>query len=146
MDHVSTAERLVRDRFPDARAAFLAGSVLTERRTPRSDLDIVVLLSGLPAPCRESLHHEGWPVELFVQTEADWHRFVERETAERRSSLLAMCAQGLLLSDAGLHKRLTDGAAAAMSGSADAAGRFADVVGEILEAAGGRCWAGYRRG
>ncbi|MGD6749080.1 hypothetical protein [Streptomyces sp. BH105] len=59
-----------------------------------------------------------------------------------------MCAQGLLLADAnpGLHKRLTDGAAAAMSGSDHAAGRFADVVGEILEAAGGRCWAGYRRG
>ncbi|MFI5662625.1 nucleotidyltransferase domain-containing protein [Streptomyces sp. NPDC051684] len=100
MDHVSTAEQLVRDRFPDARAAFLAGSVLTERRTPRSDLDIVVLLSGPPAPCRESLIHEGWPVELFVQTEADWHRFVERETALRRSPLLAMCAEGLLLSDA----------------------------------------------
>ncbi|MHC5256531.1 nucleotidyltransferase domain-containing protein [Streptomyces sp. UC4497] len=100
MDHVKAAEQLVRSRFPDARAAFLAGSVLTERRTPRSDLDIVVLLSGPPAPYRESLHYEGWPAELFVQTEADWYRFVERETAARRSPLLAMCAEGLLLSDA----------------------------------------------
>ncbi|MER5437288.1 nucleotidyltransferase domain-containing protein [Streptomyces sp. NPDC002790] len=234
MDHVRTAERLVRDRFPDARAAFLAGSVLTARRTPRSDLDIVVLLSGPPAPYRESLLRDGWPVELFVQTEADWHRFVERETAERRSPLLAMCAEGLLLSDAdgigaalqaearrrwaagpppvseseledrryaltdtlddlegcadplertylvahllgraselallagghwlgsgkwlsrrladadaGLHKRLTAGAAAAVSGADDGVERFADGVRAVLEAAGGTYWAGYRRG
>ncbi|MFF3497087.1 nucleotidyltransferase domain-containing protein [Streptomyces sp. NPDC002795] len=215
MDHVRTAERLVRDRFPDARAAFLAGSVLTERRTPRSDLDIEVLLSGPPAPYRESLLHEGWPVELFVQTEADWHRFVERETADRigaalrvearrrwaagpppaseseledrryaltdtlddlegcadplertylvahllgRASELALLAGGHWLgsgkwlsrrladADAELHKRLTDGAAAAVSGEDDAVGRFACEVRGILEAAGGPCWAGYRRG
>ncbi|MFI9807212.1 nucleotidyltransferase domain-containing protein [Streptomyces sp. NPDC052301] len=100
MDHVEIAGDLVRDRFPRARAAFLAGSVLTERRTPASDLDIVVLLAGPPAPFRESLVHRGWPVELFVQTEADWRGFAERETAERASPLLAMCADGLLLADA----------------------------------------------
>ncbi|MFI9780547.1 hypothetical protein ACIHCV_38735 [Streptomyces sp. NPDC051956] len=37
-DPVLTARELVRDRFPAARAAFLAGSVLTDRRTPTSDL------------------------------------------------------------------------------------------------------------
>ncbi|CAM5438459.1 nucleotidyltransferase domain-containing protein [Streptomyces aurantiogriseus] len=100
MDPVEIAGELVRDRFPEARAAFLAGSVLTDRRTPTSDLDVVVLLTGAPAPCRESLVYRGWPVELFVQTEADWHVYAERETAARRSPLLAMCAEGVLLSDA----------------------------------------------
>ncbi|MFB7241518.1 nucleotidyltransferase [Streptomyces populi] len=100
MDHVKTAGELVRNRFPEARAAFLAGSVLTHRRTPTSDLDIVVLLAGPPAPFRESLIHEGRPVELFVQTEADWRLFAERETSARRSPLLAMCAEGILLTDA----------------------------------------------
>ncbi|WP_406834866.1 nucleotidyltransferase domain-containing protein [Streptomyces sp. AHU1] len=100
MDHVEIAGELVRNRFPGARAAFLAGSVLTHRRTHTSDLDVVVLLAGPPAPFRESLMHEGWPVELFVQTEADWRLFVERETAARRSPLLAMCAEGVLLTDA----------------------------------------------
>lgn len=97
---VETAGRLVRSRFPEARAAFLAGSVLTPRRTPTSDLDVVVLLAGPPAPFRESLRYGGWPVELFVQTEAVWHRYAEQETAARRSPLLAMCADGLLLVDA----------------------------------------------
>lgn len=98
-DPVRTARELVRDRFPAVRAAFLAGSVLTERRTPMSDLDIVVLLDGPPAPSRENLVHRGWPVELFVQTEAVWHDFAARETAERNSPLLAMCAHGMLLMD-----------------------------------------------
>ncbi|WP_377267292.1 nucleotidyltransferase domain-containing protein [Peterkaempfera sp. SMS 1(5)a] len=99
MDPVDAAREIVRTRFPDARAAFLAGSVLTSRRTSTSDLDIVVLLAGPPAPCRESTVHRGWPVELFVQTEAAWRAFADREVAARRSPLLAMCAEGLLLVD-----------------------------------------------
>ncbi|MFJ2291061.1 nucleotidyltransferase domain-containing protein [Streptomyces sp. NPDC087894] len=233
MEHVRIAEALVRSRFPEAQAAFLAGSVMTHRRTPTSDLDIVVLLTGPPAPFRESLVHEGWPVELFVQTEASWLLFAERETAARKSPLLTMCAEGLLLADAEglgaalqaesrerlaagpppasatetedrryaltdtlddlrgctdpvertylvadllqraselalltgghwlgggkwlsrrlaeadpeLHGRLTAGAAAEMSGSPGEEGVFADVVKEVLEAAGGPLWAGYIR-
>lgn len=233
MDHVKIARELVSHRFPEARAAFLAGSVLTHRRTPTSDLDIVVLLTGPPAPFRESLVHEDWPVELFVQTETDWRRFAERETAARRSPLLAMCAEGVLLADAdglgaalqaesrerwaagpppasateledrryaltdtlddfhgctdpleraylvadllqrasqlallagghwlgggkwlsrrlaaadpGLHRRLTAGAGAAMSGTDDGTGPFAHVVEEVLGLAGGPRWAGYSR-
>jgi hypothetical protein len=100
MEPAEVAMELVEGRFPAARAAFLAGSVLTRRRTPTSDLDIVVLLAGPPAPYRESLIYWDWPVELFVQTEADWHGFVDREMARRRSPLLSMCAHGVLLVDA----------------------------------------------
>ncbi|MFI6586091.1 nucleotidyltransferase domain-containing protein [Embleya sp. NPDC050493] len=113
MDHVEAARELVQERFPQARAVFLAGSVLTKRRTLTSDLDIVVLVTGLSAPCRESLVHRGWPVELFVQTEHHWRTFVERETAARRSPLLAMCAEGMLLADA-------DGLGAALQREAQA--------------------------
>ncbi|MEU2789517.1 nucleotidyltransferase domain-containing protein [Streptomyces sp. NPDC007100] len=98
-DPVLTARELVRYRFPAAQAAFLAGSVLTGRRTPTSDLDIVVLLDGPPAPCRENLLYRGWPVELFVQTEAVWHSFADEETTKRSSPLLAMCSDGMLLVD-----------------------------------------------
>ncbi|MCX4451112.1 nucleotidyltransferase domain-containing protein [Streptomyces sp. NPDC087866] len=108
-DPVLTARALIRDRFPAARTVFLAGSVLTERRTPTSDLDIVVLLDGPPAPSRESLVYRGWPVELFLQTETVWHDFADRETAKRNSPLLAMCADGMLLVDAdGLGASLQD--------------------------------------
>ncbi|WP_275466575.1 nucleotidyltransferase domain-containing protein [Streptomyces noursei] len=108
-DPVITARELVQDRFPTARAAFLAGSVLTDRRTPTSDLDIVVLLDGPPAPSRESLVYRGWPVELFVQTETVWHNYADQETAKRSSPLLSMCADGRLLVDAdGLGASLQD--------------------------------------
>ncbi|MEV6796427.1 hypothetical protein AB0M87_31550 [Streptomyces sp. NPDC051320] len=53
-DPMLTERELVRDRFPAARVAFPAGSVLTDSRTPTSDLDIVVLLDGSPAPNREN--------------------------------------------------------------------------------------------
>lgn len=98
-DPLLTAGELVRERFPAALAAFLAGSVLTDRRTPTSDLDIVVLLDGPPAPHRENLLYRGWPVELFVQTEEVWRRFVDQETEKRNSPLLSMCSDGVLLVD-----------------------------------------------
>lgn len=100
MDVTEVARALVLERHPDALAAFLGGSVLTSRRTARSDLDVVVLLDGPPAPYRESLRYGDWPVELFVHTEDSWHSFVTPEIAQRNSALLWMCADGALLLDA----------------------------------------------
>ncbi|MFD7614453.1 nucleotidyltransferase domain-containing protein [Streptomyces sp. NPDC059828] len=99
MDAIDAALAVVRERHPDARAAFLGGSVVTDRRTEMSDLDIVVLLHGAPAPYRTSFRAHGWPVELFVHSEESWHRFVEREVRVRRSPLAWMCADGVLLFD-----------------------------------------------
>ncbi|MGB8946468.1 MAG: nucleotidyltransferase domain-containing protein [Streptomyces sp.] len=99
MDPVADARAVVDEKFPAALAAFLGGSAVTEQRTPMSDLDIVVLLSGAPAPYRESLQHGHWPVELFVHTEESWRTFVEREISKRGSPLLWMCAEGVLLLD-----------------------------------------------
>ncbi|MEU9400503.1 nucleotidyltransferase domain-containing protein [Streptomyces sp. NPDC048242] len=99
MDLVETARALVLERHPDARAAFLGGSVVTERRTAMSDLDVVVVLHGAPAPYRESFRGAGWPVEMFVHTEGSWGAYVEREVRKGRSPLLFMCAEGELLFD-----------------------------------------------
>ncbi|MFD4018372.1 nucleotidyltransferase domain-containing protein [Streptomyces sindenensis] len=99
MDVLEVARACVLERHPDAHAAFLGGSVLTSRRTARSDLDVVVLLDGAPAPYRENLRYGGWPVELFAHTEDSWHSFVIPEIAQRRSPLLWMCADGVLLLD-----------------------------------------------
>ncbi|MFD7707887.1 nucleotidyltransferase domain-containing protein [Streptomyces sp. NPDC059786] len=100
MDAIEAARAVVGEHHADARAAFLGGSIMTERRTATSDLDIVVLLHGAPAPYRTSLRYQDWPVELFVHTEESWHTFVRQEVRKRRSALLWMCADGLLLFDA----------------------------------------------
>ncbi|MFC3454299.1 nucleotidyltransferase domain-containing protein [Amycolatopsis speibonae] len=99
MDPVRAAHDLVTARFPGARAAILGGSANTVRRTPFSDLDIVVFLDGPPAPYRETTEHEGSPVEWFCHTPVSYEALVERETADRRSPLLHMCGEGVVLLD-----------------------------------------------
>ncbi len=99
-----------RNATPSARRV-PGGSVVSGRRTATSDLDVVVLLHGAPAPYRASLRYAGWPVEMFVHTEATWHAYVGRELRERRSPLLWMCADGLLLFD-------TDGVGARLAAQA----------------------------
>jgi hypothetical protein len=59
----------------------------------------VILLHGAPAPYRLSIHAHGWPAELLVHTEESWHAFIEREVRNRRSPLMWMCANGILLFD-----------------------------------------------
>ncbi|GAA1886270.1 nucleotidyltransferase domain-containing protein [Streptomyces durmitorensis] len=99
MEPTRVAQELVEAWYPDAVAALLGGSVVTSRRTPYSDLDIVIVFAGEREPSRSSLRFGAWPVELFVHTEASWRWFVEREIPRRKSSLLSMCAHGVVLAD-----------------------------------------------
>ncbi len=100
MDPVRDAAALVGERYPAAVAAFLGGGVLSARRTATSDLDIVVVLSGPPAPFRESLRWRGWPVELFVHDAASLEHFFGKDAARRRPTLARMCTSGVVLAGA----------------------------------------------
>ena len=102
---IASARALVVERFPDAVAAWLAGSVVSGTATAGSDLDVTVLLPGPPAPYRESLEHDGWPVELFVHTAATVDDWLGRDRARRRPTLARLVAEGVVLLD-------VDGAAA----------------------------------
>jgi hypothetical protein len=99
MDPVEVARALVAERFTDPLAAFLGGGVLSAHRTATSDLDIVVLLAGPPAPYRESMHWRGWPVELFVHDPASIGRWFARDTARHKANLAKMCTDGMVLAD-----------------------------------------------
>jgi hypothetical protein len=99
MEPVEVARAVVAERFPDALAAFLGGGVLSAYRTTTSDLDIVVLLAGPPAPYRESMHWRGWPVELFVHDPASIGRAFARDTARRKANMAKMCTHGVVLAD-----------------------------------------------
>jgi hypothetical protein len=100
MDPQADARALVDDRFPAARAAFLGGGVLSARRTPTSDLDIVVLTDDAPGPYRESLIWRGWPAEVFVQQPGTIGAWFAKDVAGRRPTLARMCADGVILIDA----------------------------------------------
>jgi hypothetical protein len=97
MDPLKAAGLIVSERFPSAEAAFLAGSVLTAKRTATSDLDILVFLGEDDQAFRETLRLHGWLTELFVETPWSFHYFVNLETRARRSPLLQMCAHGAIL-------------------------------------------------
>lgn len=100
-DPVTAAASFVAERFPDAAAAFVGGGVLTEHRTPTSDLDVVVVLAGPPAPFRETFEHEGWIVEAFVHTRQSLDTFWDSDTERRVCSLLKMCTESVVLTDPG---------------------------------------------
>ncbi len=86
-------------RFPDALGGLVAGSTARGDDTPSSDLDLIVLLAGRPAPMRRTERVQGRLVEFFVHTEDSFVAFVDRERLLRRSPLLHMCAQGLVIRD-----------------------------------------------
>lgn len=96
MDPIADAAALVSDRYPGARWAVLAGSVLDpDARTAGSDLDIVVCLPDGAVGHRDAVRWRGWPVELFVNTDAGHRWFIAQETARRKPTLARMIATGV---------------------------------------------------
>lgn len=95
VDPIADAAALVAEHYPDARWALLAGSVLDPgSRTAGSDLDIVVCVPDDAVGHRDALRWRGWPVELFVNTEAGHRWFITQETARRKPTLARMIATG----------------------------------------------------
>lgn len=96
---VDDARALVAQWFPDARAAWLGGSVVLGFATPGSDLDVTVLLPGPPAPFRDSRRYRDWPVELFVHTETSLGHYVQRDVEAGRPTLTRLVGGSVVLTD-----------------------------------------------
>lgn len=100
-DPVLAAGQVVEENFPGCRVAILSDGVLTARRTPTSDLDIVVVLDGPPAPYRETMRSHGWVVELFVHSRESLVEFYQLDARNRRCSLARMCCGHVILDRSG---------------------------------------------
>ena len=99
-DGVAVARRLATQRYPQARAAWWGGSVAAGTATETSDLDITVLLSGSPAPFRQSETIAEWPVEWFVQTEDSLPSFCHDDrTRRRRPTTMRLVGSAIVLID-----------------------------------------------
>jgi Nucleotidyltransferase domain len=111
---IDAATQIVKDRYPSASVAILAGSVTAGRATPTSDLDLVVIAPGDPAvPFRESFYALGWPVEAFVHDEKSLNGFFDLDLRSSECTLATMVATGVVVVDAGgSASRLRDHAAA----------------------------------
>ncbi|WP_370933904.1 nucleotidyltransferase domain-containing protein [Amycolatopsis sp. cg13] len=125
---VAAAGELARQLFADARVVIVGGSVLTDRRTPTSDLDLVVVTGPRDAPCRQSFTWENWPVEALVHDEATLRAYCADNLVRRWPGIPRLIAEGALVADDGLgtrlqaemRQRLAAGPAAATSGELDA--------------------------
>jgi len=90
--------RLKREKYPDADAIFLAGSVIRGESTKTSDLDIVVAYESLPNAYRDSYFYGGWPVEAFVHDPQTLEYFISKVDAPSGvPSLAAMVSEGIEL-------------------------------------------------
>jgi hypothetical protein len=96
-DPRSAAVRIACQRVPDARGAILAGSALGPERTFTSDLDVVVFVASGEPSFRETVFELGWLAELFVLSPDSYDYFCRVEIAQRRSPLVHMCANGVVL-------------------------------------------------
>lgn len=92
------AEAIRVERYPEASAFFLGGSIIRGEGTEHSDLDIVVIFQHVPAAYRESFLHSGTPVEAFVHDPATLaYFFNEVDRPSGVPSLPAMICEGIPL-------------------------------------------------
>lgn len=142
-DPAADARALVEERFPQARWAVLAGSVITAHRTAGSDLDIVVLMpdGDSQTPYRDACHFRGWPVELFVHDERSLAHYLDQGLAKRKPDMHRMVARGVALVgdpspwQAGCERVLVEGPAPLAAGERDYA-RYAltDLLDDLVHA------------
>ncbi|HET7580556.1 MAG TPA: nucleotidyltransferase domain-containing protein [Bacillales bacterium] len=106
MEAKKAAEKLVKERFPDCRAAILGGSIVRGEATAQLDLDIVVIDDNLASSYRESLYASEWPIELFIHNSTSYRDFFESDCSEGTPSLPNLCAEGIILVDDGFASEL----------------------------------------
>jgi predicted nucleotidyltransferase len=95
-DVINRSQRLVKERFQNADAAFLSGSILSGENTPESDYDFVVVYQQLDCAFRESFIFEGRKIETFnhdLQTLLYFFEKIDR----RIPALASMIDQGLIV-------------------------------------------------
>jgi len=92
------ATKIYRLRYPEASAAFLAGSFTRNEATESSDLDLVILFDHVKTAHRESWRFENWPVEAFIHDLETLRYFLtDYEKKDAVPSLACMVHEGIEL-------------------------------------------------
>ena len=81
---------ILKDRYPDALLAFVAGSFNRGEATTFSDIDLVVLFQKLDNAWRESFVFQDWPVEVFAHDPETLRYFFRDDAMSGVPSLPAM--------------------------------------------------------
>jgi RimJ/RimL family protein N-acetyltransferase len=90
-----TIQKLIKERYPDAKAVFWAGSVSEDRGTSTSDLDLVIIFEELAYAYREAFIYDGWPIDAFIHNLDTLRYFCKKlEASDGKPALINMILQG----------------------------------------------------
>jgi hypothetical protein len=96
---IKTANAIRNERYSEAAAMFVAGSLVRGDGTVFSDLDLVVVYESLPNAYRESFRFEGFPVEAFVHDPETLNYFIEVDRLSGVPALPQMVTEGIEIPD-----------------------------------------------
>lgn len=90
-----TIQKLIKERYPDAKAIFWAGSVSVNQGTSASDLDLVIVFEEVAHAYREAFIYDGWPIDAFIH-DLDTLRYFcgKLEASDGKPALIHMILQG----------------------------------------------------
>lgn len=94
-DPLPTIQKLIKERYVQAKAIFWAGSVSVNQGTSASDLDLVIIFEKVAHAYREAFIYDGWPIDAFIH-DLDTLRyfFEESRTGNGISGLCYMILNG----------------------------------------------------
>ena len=94
-DALPTIQKLIKERYEDAKAVFWAGSVAANQGTDSSDLDLVIVFESLPNAYRESFIYDGWPIDAFIHDLNTLRYFCGKlEASDGKPALINMILHG----------------------------------------------------
>lgn len=99
MDGIQAARTFTDVHFPDCIAVVLFGSVARAEVSPRSDLDLLVLMPHEIQPYRRSYNEYGWFIEIWVVSQRYAEETVRRPDRNQNPVTLTAYSEGIILKD-----------------------------------------------
>jgi predicted nucleotidyltransferase len=90
-DALLTIQKLIKERYENAKAVFWAGSVAANQGTDLSDLDLVIVFESLPNAYREAFIYDSWPIDAFIHDLSTLRYFCGKlEASDDKRALMNM--------------------------------------------------------
>jgi len=94
-DPLATIQKLIKERYVEAKAIFWAGSVSVNQGTSASDLDLVIVFEEVAHAYREAFVYDGWPIDAFIHDLNTLRYFCGKlEASDGKPALINMILHG----------------------------------------------------
>ena len=94
-DPLATIQKLIKERYIQAKAVFWGGSVAANQGTSASDLDLVIVFEEVAHAYREAFIYDGWPIDAFIHDLNTLRYFCGKlEASDGKPALINMILHG----------------------------------------------------